>query len=68
MITGGADGFRDEDVLYATRLAEAGVPTDLCVISGAPHGAEMFLGTTPGAAAGRVEWASGSPRCLSAQP
>ncbi|HEY3833656.1 MAG TPA: alpha/beta hydrolase [Acidimicrobiia bacterium] len=47
VITGGADGFRDENVLYATQLAQAGVPTDLCVIAGAPHGAQMFLGTTP---------------------
>jgi triacylglycerol lipase len=38
---GGADGFRDEDVLYALRLAQAGVPTELHVYPGAPHGAGL---------------------------
>jgi acetyl esterase/lipase len=47
VITGGADGFRDEDIDYATRLGQAGVPTDLDVIAGAPHGAQIFVGTTP---------------------
>lgn len=47
VITGGADGFRDEDVLYALRLAQAGVPTDLSVIAGAPHGVQLFAGTAP---------------------
>jgi acetyl esterase/lipase len=35
---GGADGFRDENVDYALRLAQAGVPTELHVYPGAPHG------------------------------
>jgi acetyl esterase/lipase len=47
VITGGADGFRDEDIAYATRLGQAGVTTDLTVIAGAPHGAQMFQGTVP---------------------
>lgn len=47
VITGGADGFRDEDIDYATRLGQAGVATDLTVVAGAPHGAQMFQGTTP---------------------
>jgi acetyl esterase/lipase len=38
---GGADGFRDEDVDYALRLAQAGVPTELHVYPGAPHGAQI---------------------------
>jgi acetyl esterase/lipase len=38
---GGADGFRDEDVDYALRLARAGVPTELHVYPGAPHGAQI---------------------------
>ena len=29
------------------RLGQAGVPTDLTVISGAPHGVQMFIGSTP---------------------
>jgi acetyl esterase/lipase len=42
---GGADGFRDEDIEYALRLGRAGVPTELHVHPGAPHGVEMFVGT-----------------------
>ncbi len=45
MIAGGADGFRDEDVLYALRLNQAGVPAELHVLPGAPHGVQMFLGS-----------------------
>jgi acetyl esterase/lipase len=48
VITGSADGFRDEDVDYALRLTRAGVPTDLVVVAGAPHGCvELFAGTEP---------------------
>ncbi len=39
---GGADGFRDESIIYAMRLYEAGVPTELHVYPGAPHGAHLF--------------------------
>jgi acetyl esterase/lipase len=45
VIVGGADGFRDEDIVYALRLGEAGVPTELHVLPGAPHGVQMFTGT-----------------------
>ena len=38
VIVGGADGFRDEDIDYACRLGQAGVPTELHVLPGAPHG------------------------------
>jgi len=49
---GGADGFRDEDVLYALRLMQAGVPTELHVYPGAPHGAQIV----PTAPAARQWW------------
>jgi acetyl esterase/lipase len=39
---GTADVFRDEDIDYARRLLEAGVPTELHVYPGAPHGFEML--------------------------
>ncbi len=45
IIVGGADGFRDEDIVYALRLGEAGVPTELHVLPGAPHGVQLFIGT-----------------------
>jgi acetyl esterase/lipase len=35
---GGVDGFLAEDIDYATRLMESGVPTELHVYPGAPHG------------------------------
>ncbi len=35
---GTVDGFRDEDIDYALRLNQAGVPTELHVYPGAPHG------------------------------
>ena len=43
MIVGGADGFRDEDIDYALRLNQAGVPTALHVLPGACHGVQMFI-------------------------
>ncbi len=39
---GGADGFRDEATEYAMRLYGAGVPTELHVYSGVPHGMNLF--------------------------
>lgn len=39
---GGADGFLDEDVAFAQRLWQAGVPTELHVYPGAPHGFESL--------------------------
>jgi len=45
VLVGGADGFRDEDVAYATRLMQAGVPTELHVYPGAPHGAQIIPDT-----------------------
>ena len=44
---GAIDGFSDEDIDYAVRLRHAGVPVDLMVYAGAPHG---FDGLAPGAA------------------
>ena len=42
LIVGGADGFFDETMTYASRLARAGVPTDLRVYAGAPHGFDLM--------------------------
>jgi acetyl esterase/lipase len=43
---GALDVFRDEDIDYATRLLGAGIPTELHVYPGAPHGFDMLLGST----------------------
>ncbi|MGD9795316.1 MAG: alpha/beta hydrolase [Acidimicrobiia bacterium] len=48
---GGVDGFRDENVDYALRLMQAGVPTDLHVYAGLPHGHSLFP-----KAAGSQQW------------
>lgn len=47
---GALDGFLDEDIDYAQRLSHAGVPTDLRVYPGAPHGFDSLL---PGTALAR---------------
>lgn len=47
---GALDGFADEDIDYANRLRHAGVPVELHVYPGAPHG---FDGLTPGTAIAR---------------
>ena len=39
---GALDGFRDEDIEYAQRLMQAGVPTELHVYPGLPHGVQLF--------------------------
>ena len=36
------DLFRDEDIAFAQRLMQAGVPTELHVNPGAYHAAEVF--------------------------
>lgn len=50
VLVGALDGFLDEDVDYAMRLTRAGVPTELHVYPGAPHG---FDGLMPGTAIAR---------------
>ena len=50
VVVGSIDGFRDEDVDYAQRLNQAGVPCELHVIAGLPH-AYMLV---PDAAAVRL--------------
>ena len=55
---GTADGFRDEAVDYAVRLAAAGVPTELHMYPGAPHGFQAFVdwSVAQQAAADRLAW------------
>jgi acetyl esterase/lipase len=38
----GLDPLRDEGLLYAKKLAEAGVPTDIRLFKGVPHGHRRF--------------------------
>jgi acetyl esterase/lipase len=41
VVVGSIDGFRDEDVDYAQRLNQAGVPCELYVVAGLPHAYQM---------------------------
>lgn len=50
IMVGTLDGFCDEDITYAQRLNQAGVPVELHVYPGAPHG---FEGFAPGTAVAR---------------
>jgi acetyl esterase/lipase len=53
------DGFVDEDIDYASRLNRAGVPTELHVYPGAPHGFDLLLPGSRLARRGRAhleEW------------
>jgi acetyl esterase/lipase len=43
---GALDVFRDENIDYASRLLAAGVPTDLHVYAGAPHGFQSICPET----------------------
>jgi acetyl esterase/lipase len=47
---GGLDLFRDEDVAYATRLQQCGVPVELHVVPGVPHAFDILA---PESSAGR---------------
>ena len=40
---GNVDGFRDDAIAYATRLNQAGVPAELHIYAGAPHGVKRFV-------------------------
>lgn len=42
VIVGAADGFQDEDIEYAQRLNRSGVPCELHVLAGVPHGIQAF--------------------------
>jgi len=46
ILVGTLDGFLDEDIAYAQRLNHAGVPAELHVYPGAPHGFELFAPDT----------------------
>ncbi|MEZ5260860.1 MAG: alpha/beta hydrolase [Acidimicrobiia bacterium] len=46
ILVGTLDGFFDEDVAYAQRLNHEGVPAELHVYPGAPHGFDLFAPDT----------------------
>jgi triacylglycerol lipase len=67
IMVGTLDGFLDEDVDYAQRLNRAGVPTELHVYPGAPHGFDGMMASTAVARRARREVLSWVERQLSAR-
>jgi acetyl esterase/lipase len=53
---GSIDLFVEEDMDYARRLIDAGVPTELCVVPGAYHGFDAIAPTAPVSKAFRSTW------------
>jgi acetyl esterase/lipase len=53
---GAIDLFVEEDVDYARRLINAGVPTELCVVPGAYHGFDFLAPEASGSKAFRAAW------------
>jgi acetyl esterase/lipase len=47
VMVGTLDGFLDEDISYANRLMQAGVPTELHVYPGATHGFDSLARAVP---------------------
>jgi acetyl esterase/lipase len=60
LTVGSADGFRDEGIAFAGKLAQQGVAVDLRVYAGAPHGYGMFQSWPTAARAARdtLDWAA----------
>ena len=46
ILVGSLDGFCDEDIEYAKRLTQAGVPTEFHLYPGAPHGFDSMAANT----------------------
>ena len=53
---GAIDLFVDEDVNYARRLINAGVPTELCVVPGGYHGFDIIAPDAARSIAFRAAW------------
>lgn len=54
---GAVDLFIDEDINYARRLIDSGVPTELCVVPGAYHGFDIIA---PKASVSKTFWTTWS--------
>jgi acetyl esterase/lipase len=55
---GSIDLFVDEDVQYARRLIDAGVPTELCVVPGGYHGFDIIAPEATVSKAFRATWSA----------
>jgi acetyl esterase/lipase len=62
MCVGTLDGFLDDVMIYAQRMIQAGVPVELHVYPGAPHGFDLYMPESRIGQRGRrhvEEWLSG---------
>jgi acetyl esterase/lipase len=64
---GSIDLFAPEDIEYARRLLEAGVPTELLVVPGAYHGFDGIGAATQVAAQFRARWNAALAQALAAR-
>lgn len=61
---GDLDLFRDEDVRYAERLVQAGVPCELRTVPGMYHGADVLCAGAPSMVAFHASWTDALRRAL----
>jgi acetyl esterase/lipase len=61
---GSVDLFVDEDVEYARRLINSGVPTQLCVVPGGYHGFDVIASEAAGSKAFRATWNAALAKAL----
>ena len=56
IMVGQLDPFRDESIIYAQRLLQAGVPVELHIVPGAFYGFENILPDTPMSQKAKTEY------------
>lgn len=61
---GSVDLFVDENVAYARRLIDSGVPTELCVVPGGYHGFDIIAPEAPVSKAFRATWSAALAKAL----
>lgn len=61
---GSIDLFVAEDLEYARRLIDSGVPTELCVVPGAYHGFDIFAPEASVSKAFRASWSAALARAF----
>ncbi len=65
---GSVDLFVDEDMDYARRLINAGVPTELCVVPGGYHGFDIFAPEAAASKAFRANWGAALAKAFAISP
>ncbi|HME40451.1 MAG TPA: alpha/beta hydrolase [Steroidobacteraceae bacterium] len=63
---GSVDLFVDEDIDFARRLIDSGVPTELCVVPGGYHGFDVIAPGAPASKAFRASWSAALAKAFAA--